>query len=47
MGAVVTSWGRQFHSGMVLGKKIFCLVRWNVTGEVMGLSGGSPRVVSW
>ena len=25
VGAVVTCWGRLFHSGMVLGKKVFCL----------------------
>ena len=26
MGAVVTSCGRLFYSGMVLGKKVFCLL---------------------
>ena len=30
-GAVVTFWGRLFHSGMVLGKKAICLyaVQWD------------------
>ena len=50
VGAVDTSCGgRLFHSGMVLGKKVFslrCGVGWNVMGEVVSMPGGSPGMVS-
>ena len=52
MDTVVTSWGRLFHSGMVVGKKVICLyiccpVGWNVIGEVVSVPGGSPGVVGF
>ena len=34
VGAVVTYWGRLFHSGMVLGQKVFCLCM--LSGEMKG-----------
>ena len=46
MGAVVTSCGRLFYSGMVLGKSsVCCLVGWNVVGDVVIVPGGSHGVV--
>ena len=47
---MVTSWGRLFHSGMVLGKShlsIWYPVGRNVVGEVVGVPGGSPGVVGF
>ena len=43
---MVTSCGRLFYSGMVLGKSsVCCLVGWNVVGDVVIVPGGSHGVV--
>ena len=47
---MVTSCGRLFHAGMVLGKSLLsvcCPVGWKVIGEVASMPSGSPGAVGW